>query len=297
MKFVSFLYQSEIKIGAVIEDEVVDFSSSKLPKNMIDFIKLGESGLNQASSIIKKTKRRISLNDVKLIAPVPKPNKILAVGLNYKAHKKEVEAQDRDKFGKLQDNYPIIFNKQNTSVTGPYDNIHRPKASHYLDYEGELGFIIGKKCRHVPYDYASNVIYGYTIVNDVSIRDWQMRGPPITMTLGKSWDTHCPYGPYIVTSDEVGNPHALRLETHVNGDLKQSTSTSDLIFNCFSLVEYLSTVFTLEPGDLISTGTPAGVAMTTKDWLQPGDEVRVSIEKLGNINNIVIDEPDDTIIY
>ena len=141
------------------------------------------------------------------------------------------------------------------------------------------------------------MIYGYTIVNDVTIRDWQMRGPPMTMTMGKSWDTHCPFGPYLVTSDEVGDPHTLKLETHVNGELRQSANTNDLIFDCFTLVEYLSTAFTLEPGDLIPTGTPAGSAVMKRNWLVAGDEIKIEIEKLGFIKNKVIEEPEDTPLY
>ena len=367
MKLVTFLYQSEQKIGAVIGDEIIDFSSSDLPQNMIEFIELGNEGLQRATSLIEKGVNKLSISDVKLMAPIPKPNKILAVGLNYKEHRDEVKETAAKTIGQAQEKYPNIFNKQNTSVIGPYDEIHRPKASEFLDYEGELGFVIGKKCRHVPYDKAKDVIYGYTVVNDATIRDWQMRGPPMTMTMGKSWDTHCPFGPYLVTSDEVGDPHKLKLETHVNGELRQSASTDDLIFDCFTLVEYLTTAFTLEPGDLIPTGTPAGSAVMTRNWLKSGDEVadphrlkleshvngelrqsastddlifdcftlveylttaftlepgdliptgtpagsavmtrnwlksgdevKIEIEKLGVINNKVIDEPDDTILY
>ncbi len=297
MKLVTFLYQSEQKIGAAIGDEIVDFSSSDLPQNMIEFIELGDEGLERATSLIEKGENKLSISDVKLMAPIPKPNKILAVGLNYKEHRDEVKETAAKTIGQAQEKYPNIFNKQNTSVIGPYDEIHRPKASEFLDYEGELGFVIGKKCRHVPYDKAKDVIYGYTVVNDATIRDWQMRGPPMTMTMGKSWDTHCPFGPYLVTSDEVGDPHKLKLETHVNGELRQSASTDDLIFDCFTLVEYLTTAFTLEPGDLIPTGTPAGSAVMTRNWLKSGDEVKIEIEKLGVINNKVIDEPDDTVLY
>ena len=297
MKLVTFIDQSNQKIGALVNEEVVDFSSSDLPRSMINFIELGTKGLEQATSLIESGKNRLSLNDISLKAPIPKPNKILAVGLNYKEHKDEVAQTAAKTIGKAQEKYPNIFNKQNSSVNGPYDDIHRPRASEFLDYEGELGFVIGKKCRHVPYDKAAGVIYGYTVVNDVTIRDWQMRGPPMTMTMGKSWDTHCPFGPYIVTSDEVGNPHDLKLETYVNGELRQSASTSDLIFDCFTLVEYLSTAFTLEPGDLIPTGTPAGSAVMTRNWLKAGDEIKIEIEKLGFINNKVIEEPEDTPAY
>jgi len=297
MKLVTFSHKEIIKIGALKDELISDFSESSLPKSMINFIELGQNGIDQANDLIEKGENRISISDVKLLAPISRPNKILAVGLNYKEHKDEVAETAAKTIGKTQEKYPNIFNKQNSSVIGPYDSIHRPRASEFLDYEGELGFVIGKNCRHVPYDKATSVIYGYTVVNDVTIRDWQMRGPPMTMTMGKSWDTHCPFGPYIVTSDEVGDPHDLKLETHVNGELRQSASTSDLIFNCFTLVEYLSTAFTLEPGDLIPTGTPAGSAVMSRNWLKAGDEIKIEIEKLGFINNKVIEEPEDTPLY
>ena len=297
MKLVTFLHESIQKIGAVVDDQIIDFSTSHLPKSMIEFIELGDDGINQANALIAKNDSKISINDVKLMAPIPKPNKILGVGLNYKAHKEEAAKAAADLLGKPQEKYPTIFNKQNSSVVGPYDDMHKPDASDFFDYEGELGFVIGKQCRHVPYDKASSVIYGYTVVNDATIRDWQMRGPPMTMTMGKSWDTHCPFGPYLVTSDEVGNPHQLKLETHVNGELRQSASTDGLIHDCFTVVEYLSTAFTLEPGDLIATGTPEGVAATSRNWLKVGDVVKVTIEKLGFIENKVIAEPDSTASY
>ena len=297
MKLVTFLHEGIQKIGAVVDDQIIDFSTSHLPKSMIEFIELGDDGINQANALIAKNDSKISINDVKLMAPIPKPNKILGVGLNYKAHKEEAAKAAADLLGKPQEKYPTIFNKQNSSVVGPYDDMHKPDASDFFDYEGELGFVIGKQCRHVPYDKASSVIYGYTVVNDATIRDWQMRGPPMTMTMGKSWDTHCPFGPYLVTSDEVGNPHELKLETHVNGELRQSASTDGLIHDCFTVVEYLSTAFTLEPGDLIATGTPEGVAATSRNWLKVDDVVKVTIEKLGFIENKVIAEPDSTASY
>ena len=297
MKLVTFLHESIEKIGAVVDDQIIDFSTSHLPKSMIEFIELGDDGINQAKALIAKNDSKITINDVKLMAPIPKPNKILGVGLNYKAHKEEAAKAAADLLGKPQEKYPTIFNKQNSSVVGPYDDMHKPDASDFFDYEGELGFVIGKQCRHVPYDKASSVIYGYTVVNDATIRDWQMRGPPMTMTMGKSWDTHCPFGPYLVTSDEVGNPHQLKLETHVNGELRQSASTDGLIHDCFTVVEYLSTAFTLEPGDLIATGTPEGVAATSRNWLKVDDVVKVTIEKLGFIENKVIAEPDSSASY
>ena len=179
-------------------------------------------------------------------------------------------------------------------MNDPFGDVHRPNASDWLDYEGELGFIIGKECRHVSYENAKNCIYGYTVVNDFSIRDWQFRGPPHTMTMGKSWDTHCPFGPYIVTSDEIDDPHNLALKTFVNDEERQNTNTNLMIYDCYTLIEYLTTAFTLEPGDLIPTGTPEGSAVTTQNWLKPGDKVKVEIEGLGYIENNIIQEPNNT---
>jgi 2-keto-4-pentenoate hydratase/2-oxohepta-3-ene-1,7-dioic acid hydratase in catechol pathway len=208
------------------------------------------------------------------------------VGLNYRDHAAET--------GRELPAVPILFNKQSTSANGPFDPIHRPRASTKLDYEGELGFVIGRRCRHVPRARAHEVIAGFVVVNDVTVRDWQARSP--TMTMGKSFDTHCPFGPALVTPDEVGDPLALALRTFVNGEVRQSASTKELIFDPAALIEHLSTAFTLEPGDLISTGTPAGVAaaMTPRRWLVPGDVVRVEIEGVGAIENRVIEEPEDT---
>ncbi len=166
-----------------------------------------------------------------------------------------------------------------------------------LDYEGELGFVIGRRCRHVPREKAADVIAGYTIVNDATVRDWQLRVP--TMTIGKSFDTHGPMGPWLTTSDEVGDPHALRLRTWVNDELRQDSNTKQLIYDCFALVEHLSTAFTLEPGDVIASGTPSGVgiAMKPPKLLVAGDVVRIEVEGLGRIQNEVIAEPEDTVSY
>ncbi len=184
---------------------------------------------------------------------------------------------------------PMIFNKQSLSAVGPYDDIHDPKVSEMLDYEGELTFVIGKKCRHVPKEKANEVIAGYTIANDVSVRDWQLRVP--TFTIGKSFDTHCPFGPAIVTPDEISDPHNLDLMTEVNGEERQKSNTKNLIFNCFELVEHLSTAFTLEPGDLVLTGTPSGVGGVEGKFLKEGDIIKISISELGYIQNKVINEP------
>ena len=299
MKLITFLLKDNPKskrIGAIKNDTVIDFSSSDLPKDMINFIKLGSTGLDIANDVIENQKNAHAIDDVILKAPIDKPNKILAVGLNYKKHIDEAkELKDHHSNDvQLQDQFPNIFNKQNSSVNDPFGDVHRPNASDWLDYEGELGFIIGNECRHVSYENAKNCIYGYTVVNDFSIRDWQFRGPPHTMTMGKSWDTHCPFGPYIVTSDEIDDPHNLALKTFVNDEERQNTNTNLMIYDCYTLIEYLTTAFTLEPGDLIPTGTPEGSAVTTQNWLKPGDKVKVEIEGLGYIENNIIQEPNNT---
>lgn len=185
----------------------------------------------------------------------------------------------------------MYFNKQSTCVTGPYDPIEVPAVSDQVDDEGELGVVIGRRCRHVPADEAAAVVAGYLVVDDVSVRDWQMASP--TMTLGKSFDTHGPIGPWLVTADEIVDPHALRLRTWVSGELRQDASTGQMIHSIWRQIELLSTVCTLEPGDIISTGTSAGVGMARapQAWLRTGDVVRVEIDGIGAVENPVVDEP------
>ncbi|MEN8161624.1 MAG: fumarylacetoacetate hydrolase family protein [Myxococcota bacterium] len=285
MRIVTFTDAAGTRIGRLEDEAVVDLAAaaSELPRGLVALLAAGPLALGRASSADGP---RLPVADLALEAPVPRPGKILAVGLNYRDHAAET--------GRDPPPVPVIFNKQTTAANGPYAPVHLPRASSALDYEGELGVVIGRRCRHVPRDRASEVIAGYVVVDDVTVRDWQARSP--TMTMGKSFDTHCPFGPALVTPDEVGDPLGLSLRTWVNGELRQSASTKDLIFDPFVLIEHLSTAFTLEPGDLISTGTPAGVAAAMKPprWLVPGDVVRVEIEGLGVIENHVIPEPDDT---
>jgi len=223
-----------------------------------------------------------------LLAPIPRPPKFLAIGLNYMDHIKEtgIEAPA----------FPVFFNKQTTCVIGPGEAIHRPRVSTLLDYEGELGIVIGRRCRHVPLARALDVVAGYVVVNDVTVRDWQLRSP--TMTMGKSFDTHGPIGPWLVTADEIPDPQALGIRTWVNGALLQDGSTRDMVYSCAQQIEHLSTAFTLEPGDIISTGTPAGVGIVRKPpvLLKAGDVVRVEIERVGALENPVIEEPADNAV-
>jgi 2-keto-4-pentenoate hydratase/2-oxohepta-3-ene-1,7-dioic acid hydratase in catechol pathway len=291
VKLVTFTQGGRTRIGALVGEDVVDFSAhgAGLPHDMLAFLEQGEAAMQQARELCAAGGNRLALADVTLEAPIQRPPKILAVGLNYRDHVEET--------GLEMPTVPMIFNKQSTAVTGPYGDIHRPKDSEQLDYEGELGIVIGARCRRVPKEKAAGVIAGYTVVNDVSVRDWQFRSA--TTTMGKSWDTHCPLGPAIVTTDEVSDPHVLELRTWVNGELRQHSNTKYLIFNCFDIIEHLSTAFTLEPGDVIPTGTPSGVAlgMDPRVWLKPGDVVRIAIDQVGEIENRVVAEPEDTVRY
>ena len=228
---------------------------------------------------------RYALAEVRLLAPVL-PRKFLGIGLNYADHIAES--------GMEAPQFPVFFNKQITCVVGPGDDVHMPQVSNLLDYEGELAIVIGTRCRHVPEDRAHEVIAGYTIANDISVRDWQIRTP--TMTLGKSFDTHGPLGPWIVTADELGDPHNLAIRTFVNDELRQDGNTSAMIYNCYQQIAHLSQAFTLEPGDVIATGTPAGIGAVRQPFpgglLKVGDVVRVQVDGIGELRNTIVEEPD-----
>ena len=290
MKLVTFKSDDNEGIGSLELDAIIPFKEEpSLPIDMLSFLEAGDNAIKKAEDLCKNPKSKISFSEVKLLAPISRPPKIIAIGLNYADHLEEVRAAGREMETPV---VPMIFNKQSLSATGPYEDIHDPKVSEMLDFEGELTFVIGKKCRHVPKEKAHEVIAGYTIANDLSVRDWQLRVP--TFTIGKSFDTHCPFGPAIVTPDEISDPHNLDLITEVNGEQRQSSNTKNLIFNCFDLVEHLSTAFTLEPGDLVLTGTPGGVGVVEGKFLKKGDVIKISISELGHIENKVIDEPSST---
>jgi len=293
VKLVTYVNANEEGIGSLEEDNIIPFSQNQgIPNNMLTFLEGGEEVLNIAKNLCKLTKKKIPLSDIKLKSPIPRPPKILAIGLNYADHLEEVRAAGREI---EEPEVPMVFNKQSLSVAGPFEEVHDPKVSEMLDFEGELGFVIGRRCRHIPKEEAHTVIAGFTIANDLSVRDWQLRSP--TFTMGKSFDTHCPFGPAIVTSDEISDPHNLNIMTEVNGEKRQDSNTKHLIFDCFTLVEHLSTAFTLEPGDLILTGTPGGVGVVEGKFLKAGDVIKIAISELGYIENKVIDEPDSTRKY
>jgi len=291
MKLATFTHLDHTRIGVVRADAMVDLSAAApgLPTEMIAFLAAGAEAMAEARRAAESGRGHLPLAAVELMAPILRPPKLLAIGLNYADHIAESRGA-----GLEAPKFPVFFNKQSTCVIGPGGAIRAPRVSTALDYEGELAFVIGRRCRHVPKERAAEVIAGYTICNDVSVRDWQLRSP--TMTMGKSFDTHGPLGPWLVTQDEVGDPHALALRTWVNGELRQDSNTKNLIYDCFDQVEHLSTAFTLEIGDVVSTGTPAGVgaAMKPPRWLRAGDRVRIEIERIGTLENPVVDEPPGT---
>jgi len=281
MRLVTFSDARPARVGVVVGDEVIDVAGA-VPASMLDFLAAGDGALTAARRALDAAPRA-PLAAVRLHAPVPRPPKFLAIFLNYPTHAAEV--------GQGAPDFPVFFNKQSTCVVGPGDAIHVPPESMLVDYEGELAVVIGRRCRRVPVSRAHEVIAGYTIANDVTVRDWQVRAP--TVTLGKSWDTHGPLGPWLITADELGDPHARRLRTRVNGELRQDATTGDMLIDCFRQVAFLSTACTLEPGDVIATGTPAGVGAMQDPpaFLRAGDVVRVEIDGIGALENPVVDEP------
>ncbi len=274
------------RTGLVVADEVVDLTdpSVGLPGEMAALLELGDDARPALERAASTGARRIPLAGAPLVAPVPRPPSFLAIARNYAAHIEEL--------GHERPEFQTWFSKQPTCVIGPGAAIEVPWVSTAVDYEGELGLVIGRRCRHVPADRAFEVVAGFTVVNDVSVRDWQRRSP--TMMMGKGFDTHGPTGPWLVTTDEVDDPQDLAVRTAVNGALRQDGNTADMIFTCAQMIEHLSAAFTLEPGMLLATGTPAGVAAGEAEprWLRSGDVVTVAIEGVGELSNPVIDEPE-----
>jgi 2-keto-4-pentenoate hydratase/2-oxohepta-3-ene-1,7-dioic acid hydratase in catechol pathway len=285
MKLATFRNGSSVSLGVVVDEEIVDLAAVEptLPATMVEFVASGEPAIAAAKAAVASGAGRVPLASVTLCAPVLDPPKFLAAGLNYRSHVTETGRTELPQV-------PTVFAKMRSCIVGPYDDIFLPRSSEQLDYEGELGLVIGRRCRHVSREEAPHVIAGYLVVNDVSVRDWQRATSQ--WTLGKSFDTHGPMGPWLVTADELGDPHALSIRTLVNGEVRQEASTDALIHDCFTLVEHISKVCTLEPGDVIATGTPAGVAaaMTPLKWLTSGDVVRVEIDGIGAIENRVVAE-------
>lgn len=281
MRLARFSVGGDPLIGAVVENGVVSLSARipNFPRDMTALIENFEQFSNAIKSLVSKVD--YALTDVRLLAPIARPGKIFCMGLNYADHVLEASLQTPE--------HQVWFSKAVTSVNGPFDPIELPRVSSMLDYEAELVFVIGKRCRHVSPEDAAKVIFGYCVGNDVSVRDWQRRTGQWMM--GKTFDTHAPFGPFIVTSDEI-DPANLEIRSIVNGEVRQDSNTRHLIFDCAAQVAHLSQGMTLEPGDVIFTGTPGGVGALMKppQFLKAGDRVRVEIGGIGFIENEVVDE-------
>ncbi|MEG3143149.1 fumarylacetoacetate hydrolase family protein [Sphingomonas sp. RT2P30] len=264
------------------EDRVVPLLSlsNEFP-TMLSIITGGASALEKVQSLADEGADAFNLADIRLLAPIERPGKYLAIGMNYAKHIAEAK-----RLGVPTPTNQFWFNKQTSCLAGPFDDID-PGVSEQLDYEVELGVVIGRPAKAVSEAQAKDHVFGYVVADDVSARDWQRHSP--TFTMGKSFDTHGPIGPWIVTADEIADPHALKLRCLVNGEVRQDSDTSELVYNIWQQIAYLSTAFTLDAGDLIATGTPSGVGvgMQPPQFLQPGDVVRCEVEGIGAIENRV----------
>ena len=289
MKLVTFEHERQTRLGSLHDHEIVDFGAAwggrgPAPASLLDLLRGGSTALGEARAVDAAAAKshRVPLNAVRLLPPLPRPPKVLCVGLNYRDHAEET--------GQPIPKVPIFFTKAPTSVIGPEAPIVLPADSEQVDYEAELAIVIGSRCRRADSATARDAIAGYTIMNDVSARDWQFRTSQ--WFIGKAFDTFAPLGPALVTADEVGDPHVLDVSLRLNGNAMQQSSTRQLIFGVTDLVVELSRVLTLEPGDVIATGTPGGVGFTRKPpvFLRPGDKVEISITGIGTLSNPVVAE-------
>lgn len=297
MKLVTFIKEGKQVLGVKIENGIIDIEAalSEIPNeqvqtNIMEVIAGGQetiSVLEDYLSTLPTSNEASYLKNEEEIQWGPcvtQPNKIICVGLNYRKHADETNAPYPE--------VPILFNKFNNTLTGHKCEIAVPKVTKQLDYEVELGVVIGKKAKYVSKEDALDHVFGYCTVNDLSARDLQLRTPQ--WLLGKTCDDFSPMGPYLVTADEVGNPNNLQVKTYVNGKVRQDSNTSDMIFYVDEIVSYISQHMTLTPGDVILTGTPEGVVLgypaEKQVYIQPGDEVTVEIEKLGMLTNTFIEE-------
>jgi 2-keto-4-pentenoate hydratase/2-oxohepta-3-ene-1,7-dioic acid hydratase in catechol pathway len=279
MKIARFEFGGHVDLGVVKGDGLIGLREVGFGySDVLALISAGGDVLDDIRERIANAQVRHALEDVHLLAPL-RPGKYLAIGMNYAKHVAEMGHAERPK-------YQYWFNKQTTCINGPFDPIERG-VTEMLDYEVELGVVIGRAAKSVKAGDALDHVFGYLVANDVSARDWQRHSP--TFTMGKSFDTHGPIGPWIVTADEIPDPQALGLRCLVNGEVRQQSNTSDMSFTVAEQIAYLSTAFTLEPGDLLATGTPEGVGagMKPPQFLKPGDVVRCEIDGIGAIENRV----------
>ena len=282
MKLIRYDAGEGVRIGAVEDDGVIDLVAVGSRWATIRGIAgADQAALAELGELVDRAVPAHALADVRLLPPIERPGKYLAIGMNYARHLEEA-----DRLGVARSAHQTWFNKQTTCISGPFDAIE-PGVTEKLDYEVELAAVIGRPAKRVDEAQARGHVFGYMVANDVSARDWQFHTP--TFTMGKSFDTHGPIGPWIVTADEVGDPHALRLRSWVNGELRQDNNTANMIHDLWKQIAYLSTAFTLETGDVIATGTPegVGVGMEPPVFLRPGDVVRCEVEGIGAIENRV----------
>jgi 2-keto-4-pentenoate hydratase/2-oxohepta-3-ene-1,7-dioic acid hydratase in catechol pathway len=275
MKLARFDAGDGPRVGIVKDDAVLD---AGVAGSTIDLI----ANWGQGRSVDADVGGSYALSAVKLLAPVPRPGKIFAIGLNYADHIAESKMETPPN--------QVWFTKAATAINGPFDPVLIAKAGQFVDYEVELVVVIGRRGRNIAKADAPAHVFGYCVGNDVTERFWQHR--TTQWSLGKSFDTHAPIGPWITTADEVGDPHELGLRCFVNGEKRQDSNSKHLVFNIWDQIEHLSQAMTLEPGDLIFTGTPGGVgaAMDPRQFLKPGDTVRCEIDKLGAIEARMISE-------
>jgi len=284
MRIVTFERGHGPEAGVIDGEKVIGLRQSGLA-DALSVIAGGADAMDRVTRWVQSAPggEALDLASVKLLAPIPRPPKVICIGLNYRDHAAESKMQIPD--------VPTVFAKFGTSVTGPGHAIVLPRNSAKPDYEAELAFVIGRGGRHIPEEKWREHVFGYTCFNDVSARDFQMA--PSQWIMGKTFDTFAPFGPAIVTADEIADPHNLDISLDLNGEVMQHSNTREMIFQIPRLIAHLSSVFTLEPGDIIATGTPPGVGFARKPprWLRPGDVATVKIEGVGELTNPVVAEP------
>ena len=281
-KFMTYIKEEKTCIGAVRGDEIIDISDLfNNPSDLLPLVQAGEAGVQKSEqALLEGNRKRIKLKDLKLCAPIKTPAKIVAIGLNYIDHCHESGLAIPDK--------PVVFTKHTNTITGPNDDVcWRTESTTEVDYEVELGVIIGKKTSRISQEDALEHVFGYSVVNDVSARDLQLGGGAGQWDLGKSLDTFCPWGPIIVTRDEIPDPQNVDVRLRLNGEIRQESNTRNMIFSVAYLVSYLSQYMTLIPGDLIATGTPPGVGMgmDPKSYMTDGDICETEIDGIGTLRN------------
>lgn len=284
MRLISYQSSAGPRIAALRGEKYVDLAAAGLPGSMRELLALGEAGLRRAAEAATAGRELQPAEIQKLLAPVHDARKVICVGLNYADHARESGATPPDE--------PVLFNKFPTALRGHGEPILLPRVSHEVDYEAELVVVIGRGGRHIAREQALEHVAGYCPGHDVSARDWQLRKPGKQWLLGKTFDTFAPCGPALVTRDEVPNPGKLAIRMRLNGETMQDSNTDQFIFPVEELIAYISQVCTLEPGDLIFTGTPPGVGFARQPprFLKPGDVAEVEIEGLGVLRNPVAAE-------